>query len=451
MQELQEQRIAVLDLLRAGDLRALKFLLVDMEPGQVVDIIKDLPPKEKLVIFRLLPKDLAADVFSELESDDQVELLGLFKDEMIKEILDEMDPDDRAELFDEMPANVVRKLIKLLSPEERELTMELLNYPPDSAGRMMNPHYIDLYEDMNVAEALVRIRRLGRELERETIYTPFVIDRGRRLVGVVDLKEIILSDSNVVISNIMKPDPVYVYTTTDREEVALIVQKYDLIAVPVVDSEHRLVGVITIDDVVDVIEEEVTEDIHHMASMNMIQSSYFHTPFMVFIKNRLPWLSLLLLMGSITANVIARYEDLLAAMPIIAAFFTTMSGTGGNVGSQSAAIVIRSMALGDIKPSDWPKVLVRELLVSLGISLPLAGLLLARAFLVSPHFLLNLGIAVSLVVVTVYANVLGALLPLMAVPLRVDPAVMAGPLLATLVDVSGIAIYFSIIRLFVGD
>ncbi len=451
MQKVEDYKKAAVDLLRAKDLRALKFLLQDLEPAYVVDIITDLPPKEKLVIFRLLPKDLAADVFSELEADDQEKLLSLFKDEMIKEILDEMDPDDRAELFDEMPANVVKRLLHLLPPEEKELTMELLNYPENSAGRMMNPHFIDLYQDMTVAEALLRIRERGRELEKETIYTPFVIDRGRRLVGVTDLKDLILADSGTEVADIMNKDPVFVYTTMDQEEVAQIAQKHDLITIPVVDSEMRLVGVITIDDIVDVIEEEVTEDIHHMASMNTIQSSYFHTPLKVFIRNRLPWLSLLLLMGSITANVVARYEELLAAIPIIAAFFTTMSGTGGNVGSQSAVIVIRAMALGEIKPKDWHKVMARELISSLFIALPLSALLLARAFLVSPDFKLNLGIAVSLIVVTVYANVLGAMLPFLGILLKIDPAVMAGPLLATLVDVSGIAIYFAIIKAFVGS
>ncbi len=443
-------KIDVKKFIERGDLRTLKILLQEQEPATILDMIKDLPSREKLVVFRLLPKDLAADVFSELEPDEQEELLDLFRDETIKEILDGMDPDDRAELFEEMPANVVKKLIALLSPEERELTMELLNYPPNSAGRMMNPRFVDLYSDMTVAEALVRIRERGRDLESETIYTPFVIDRTRKLLGVVELKDLILADSSSRVGDLMKPNPVYVYTTTDREEVAQIVRRYDLIAVPVVDSEGRLVGVVTIDDVVDVIEEEATEDIHHMASMSSVQTSYFHTPVWIFIRNRLPWLSLLLLMESITANVVSRYEALLASVPIIAAFFTTMSGTGGNVGSQSAAVVIRSMALGELSSRDWIKVLFRELYTSVLLAVPLALLLFLRAFFVSSNLSLNFAISLSLVVLTVYSNVLGAMLPFLGTALRIDPAVMAGPLLTTIVDITGIAIYFVIIKSFLG-
>ncbi len=441
-------KVDIRKLIERGDFKTLKVILHDQEPAEVVEMIKDLPPRDKVVVFRLLPKDLAADVFSELEPDEQERLLMLFKDEMIKEILDSMDPDDRTELFEEMPANVVKKLLSLLSPEERELTMELLNYPPNSAGRMMNPHFIDLYEDMTVSEALVRVREKGKDVEDERFYTPFVIDRKRKLLGVVELKDLILADSSTRVRDLMNPNPIYVYTTTDREEVAQIVKKYDLIAVPVVDSEGRLVGVITVDDIIDVIEEEATEDIHHMASMGTVRTSYFHTPITTFLKSRLPWLALLLLMESLTANVVSRYEALLASIPIIAAFFTTMSGTGGNVGSQSAAIVIRSMALGEIEKKDWYKVLLRESLTAILLAIPLGVLLFFRAFLVSGNFSINFAVTVALFVLVVYSNLLGAMLPFLGVLFKIDPAVMAGPLLTTIVDITGIALYFWIIEIF---
>ncbi len=448
MKELVRKKEEIFEALASRDFKKLKRFLGNLDSADVVEILSELPAKEKLIVFRLLPKDLAADVFSELEPDEQQELLELFKDEQIKSILEEMDPDDRVELFDELPAGVVKKLLKLLSPEDREITMELLNYPENSAGRIMNPEFVDLYVDMTVAEALYRIREKGRDLDKETIYTPFVIDRERKLLGVVDLKDLILVNSDVLVSDIMKPDPIFVYTTTDQEEVARIVRDHDLIAIPVVDSEGRLVGVITVDDIVDVIEEETTEDIHHMASMGTFHTSYFHTPLKVLVKNRVPWLSLLLLMGSITANVVARYESLLSTMPIIAAFFTTMSGTGGNVGSQSAAIIIRAMALGDIGPKDWFKVLWKELKTAIVISIPLAAILLGRAFLISSNVKLNFAISFSLIIITIYANMLGAMLPLIAGLFKIDPAVMAGPLLATIVDVTGITMYFATIQFF---
>ena len=359
-----------------------------------------------------------------------------------------MDPDDRAELFDEMPANVVKRLISYLAPEDREITMELLNYPPNSAGRLMTPEYVDLEENMSVDKALKRVRETGKN--KETIYTLFVIDRTRKLLGTVELKDLIFADPEVKVRDIMKPDPVFVYTITDQEEVAMIMKKYDLLVIPVVDSEERLVGIITIDDIVDVIEEEATEDIYKMASMETIRTSYLHTSPWDLFRKRVIWLILLLLLESINGNIIKGFEEVLKGMVVVAAFIPTMIDTGGNTGSQISALIIRGFALGELKLKDWWKVLLREAGMGLMMGGVLAAVLFLRAFIISHDLTVNLAVSIALLAVVVYSNTLGAILPFLARFLKIDPAMMAGPLLTTVIDVTGIGMYFLIVKLIAG-
>ncbi|MGB9790783.1 magnesium transporter [Thermotoga caldifontis] len=438
-------KLDIRSFIERGDFRTLKMILSQQEPADILEMIEELPPDEKIVVFRLLPKDQAAIVFSELEPDDQMALIELFKEEKLKEIISSMSPDDRAELLEEMPANVVNRLLSYLTPEERKETLSLLNYPENSAGRLTTPKCVELHPEMTVREALDKIRREGKD--KETIYLMPVIDHQRKLLGVVSLEDLIFADPDGLVEQVMDEQPVYVYATTDQEEVAQIMRKYDLVAVPVVDSEQRLIGIITIDDVVDVIDEEATEDIQKMSSMVVTEQSYFHTSSWQFFTNRLPWLVVLLLLGTLSSGIIARFESLLASLPIIAAFMPAMVDTGGNIGSQISALVIRGMALGEIEQRDWWRVLLREFLIGAMLAGVLALTVLIRVVFVTRVSQVMLAVSVALFVVVVVSNIIGAVLPFIARVFRIDPAIMAGPLLTTIVDLMGIAIYFGIVNL----
>ncbi|MGB9820728.1 MAG: magnesium transporter [Pseudothermotoga sp.] len=431
-----------------GDFRTLKMILTQQEPAEILEMIEELPADEKIIVFRLLPKDQAALVFSELEADDQIALIELFKEERLREIISSMDPDDRAELFEEMPANVVNKLLSYLTPEERKITLSLLNYPENSAGRLTTPRCLELYSDMTVAEALEKIRKEGKD--KETVHLMPVIDRSRKLLGTVELQDLIFAEPSSAVENIMNSEPVFVYATTDQEEVAQVMRKYDLFVVPVVDSEQRLIGIITIDDIIDVIDEEATEDIQKMSSIVTTEEPYLHVSGWKLIFRRLPWLVALLLIESINGNVIAKFEHFLASLPIVAAFMPTMMDTGGNIGSQISALVIRGMALGEIKPKDWWKIILREILIGSVLGILLGLTLFFRSMMISSSIRVGLAVSLALTVVVIFANTLGAFLPFLARLIRIDPAIMAGPLLTTIVDVSGIVMYFMIVHLMLG-
>ncbi|MEJ5257887.1 MAG: magnesium transporter [Fervidobacterium sp.] len=427
-------------LIERGDFRTLKMLLEDQDANVVYEMIEELQTSEKAIVFRLLHKELAAEVFSKLEPDEQIELIRMLTDDEIKSLFKNMDPADRADLLDELPADVVTKLLSFLPKSEREQTIEVLNYPENSAGRLMSPYFVYVTKTMTVEEALTKVRKFGKDAE--TIYTIFVVEEDRTLLGTLQLEDLIFSDPDTPIEEIYSPDPVYVKTTTDQEEVATIMKKYDLNAIAVVDNDLRLVGIVTVDDIVDIIDEEATEDIHKMAGMSAIQTSYFHTPILVFIKNRLPWLIGLLLLQSVSAFIIHKFESVLAAIPIIAAFMTTMVDAGGNAGSQSSTLIIRSMTLGDVDLKDWFKVFVRELIIGLIIGGVLGVVLFVRGLLISNNLLVNLSAGISILLVIIFANVIGAMLPFLGRLMRIDPAVMAGPLITTIADLGGILIYF---------
>lgn len=436
-----EFEVDVRKLIERGDMKTLKLLLQDQSPGRVLDIIEDLDTTEKVVIFRLLPQETAAEVFSQLEPDEQLEIIeALKKDITLKNIIASMEPSDRAELLDEMPPQVVQALLQLMSPDERKETLEILNYPENSAGRLLNPRFIVVRGNTTVRDALEMIRKQGKSAA--TIDTVFVVDDSGRLTGTVDLKDLITSPDEISVEEIADREPLYVLTTDDQEEVAHLMRRHELYAVPVVDASRRLVGVVTLEDVVHIIDEEATEDIQKMAAVTATYTSYFHTKLTTFFGKRFPWLAVLLILESMNSIVVSRFEALISAVPILAAFMTIMVGTGGNAGAQISALVIRGMALGELKMKDWLRVFWREVFMGIILGGSLGVLLFARAFFITNEVLVNIAASLALFLVIVYSNILGALLPFLGKLLRIDPAVMAGPVITTIVDVGGMLIYF---------
>lgn len=444
-----EVKVDIKRLINEKEFKVLKELLKDEEPADIVGMIEELPHDEKIVVFRFLPKDTAAEVFSQLEKDDQMELISLFKEDKLKEIIENMEPDDRADLLEELPANVVKKLLSHLSDEERKNTLVLLNYPEDSAGRIMNPNFLDLKENMTTKEALLYIKKEGSK--KETIYTLFVIDNTRKLKGVVELKDLIFAQEEEKVKNIMNEDPTYVTVYENEEEVARIMQDYDLLAIPVTDSEKRLVGIITIDDIVDVLEESATEDIQKMAAVGVTETSYFHTSIFELVKSRVIWLGALLLFESVAVFVIEGFSDVLQKITILAAFMPTINAIGGNTGGQMSAIIIRSMALGDIDDSDFKKVLKKEIISGIILGIILGIIMFLRAIINTREPMIMLSLALSIVVVVIVSNLLGAILPFIAKKMKLDPALISGPFIATLMDILSMFFYFSIALLLLKD
>lgn len=429
--------------------KVLKEVLIEQEPVTVVKMIEELPPDEKIIVFRFLPKDTAAEVFSELEKDDQMELLSLFKEETLRDIIESMDADDRASLLEELPANVVKRLLSYLSEEERKNTLILLNYPEDSAGRIMNPDFLDLKESLLVKEALEKIRSQGKE--KESIYTLFVIDAKRKLKGVLELKDLIFAQEDQLIKDIMNEDPIYVTAYDDQEKVARIMQDYNLLAIPVTDSEKRLVGMITIDDMVDVLEDSATEDIQRMAAIGVTETSYFHTSLWELVKNRVIWLAALLLFESVAVFVIEGFSEVLQKITILAAFMPTINAIGGNTGSQMSAIIIRSMAVGDIEEKDFKKVISKEITSGLVLGIILGVIMFLRSLLNTQEFLIMSSLALSIVIVVIISNLLGSILPFLAKKMHLDPALISGPFISTLMDIISMFVYFSIASLLLKD
>jgi len=437
-----KMQIDIRKLIERGDFRTLKMLLEDQDANVVYELIEELQTSEKAIVFRLLQKDLAAEVFSKLEPDEQFDLVKMLTDDEIKSIIKNMDPADRADLFDELPADVVTRLLSFLPKSEREQTIEILNYPENSAGRLMSPYFVYVTKSMTVQQALEKVRKFGKDAE--TIYTIFVVEEDKTLIGTIRLEDLLFAEPDTVIEDIYTPEPIYVKTLTDQEEVAELMKRYDLNAIAVVDNDMRLVGIVTIDDIVDIIDEEATEDIHKMAGMSVTTTSYFHTSPLIFIKNRLPWLIGLLLLQSVSAYIISGFESVIAAVPILAAFMATMIDAGGNTGGQSSTLIIRSMSLGDIDLKDWWRVFLRELLVGTIMGVILGVVLFVRGFMISNSVLVNISAALALTIIVIFSNVIGAMLPFIGKLFRIDPAVMSGPLITTIADLGGILIYFAI-------
>jgi magnesium transporter len=436
----------VVDLLERRDFATMRRSIIGMRPVEVAQLLESLPPEDELVAFRLLPKGMAVEVFEQMEADQQRRLLESFTTEGAREIIEEMSPDDRAALMDEVPAMVARRLLQLLSPGERKVTMTLLGYEEGTAGRVMTPDFVDLRRDMTIAEALMRIRR--QSLDRETVYESYVIDDERHLLGTVSLKDLVLTSPDVKVENIMHPNPKAVYTHTDQEEAAQVLRDYDLLAVPVIDHEERLVGIITWDDVVDIMEREATEDIYRYATVPVATERwYFTTNIFNVVRRRILWLSLLILVNTITGSVISGQSELLEEVVILAAFVPLLIGTGGNVGAQSSTVVIRGLATGEIPMGRAIAIMVREVGVGSLLGVSLGVLVFGWAFLLGRDLQVATVVSLTMASIAAMAALMGAALPFLFRQFRLDPAMVSAPFITTIMDIFGVALYFLVANL----
>lgn len=427
---------------------SVKDILVTLQPADIALIFDELGQESLPILFRLLPKEQAAETFVEMDEEAQELLIRSFSDSELKEVLDEMYVDDAVDLIEEMPANVVKRILRQADPETRKSINEILKYPEDSAGSIMTTEYVSLRPKMTVAEAIKRIRRVG--VDKETINNCFVINDGRVLLGQVTIQDLILADEDEPIEKIMDESVLYAETVEDREAVAQNFSKYDLLVMPVVDEEHRLVGIVTFDDVMDVLEEEATEDIEKMAAIMPVDKPYLKTGIFETARSRIPWLLLLMISATFTGMVMTVYEDALTAQIALSAFIPMLMDTGGNCGSQSSVTVIRGISLGDIEFCDMPIVIWKEVRVAVCCGLVLAVANFAKIMLFDRLILGNEGItlmvalviSLTLVFTVCVSKVVGCVLPMLAKKVGFDPAVMASPLITTIVDVISLIIYF---------
>jgi magnesium transporter len=436
------------ELLESKQYRALRERLVDSEPTHIADLLASIPRDEAVIAFRILPKSLAISVFDDMDGAFQNQLLEAFSDQAARNFLEAMPPDDRIELLDEVPAKVARRLLQILSPDQRRVTLQLLGYDEETAGREMTPLFIDLHSDMTVAQALERVRQLA--ITRETVYECYVMDRRRYLIGTVSLKDLVIADPNAKVSDIMKPDPPFVFTHTDREEVARELREHDLLAIPVVDAEKRLVGTITHDDVADIMEREATEDIYRFGAVPGTERGYFASRIFDVVWRRTPWLFLLTLASIVTAYIISRQENFLAEIVLLTAFIPMVIATGGNVGAQSATVVIRGLATGEVNPRRALAIVLREVGIGaiMGVALGTVALGLAYAFRRNLEAAIVVGM--TLVGISVMATLAGGALPFIFRRLRIDPALVSAPFITTIMDIFGVALYFGIARIVLG-
>lgn len=423
-----------------GELRGAMMMLNEVDIAQYMETLD----KEKLLlVFRILPKDISADVFSYMSPEQKQTLIASIGDQEICALIDNMFLDDAVDFLEELPAGVVRRVLQSTNAETRNLINQFLRYPENSAGSIMTIEYLEFHEGETVADAMATIRKVG--LDKETIYTLYIIDSARRLLGTLALRKMILADNSAVLSDMMDANPVFVHTTDDQEKVADLVRRYDLLAIPVVDTEERLVGIITADDVMDVIEQENTEDFEKMAALLPSEDEYLKTSVFTLTKNRLPWLLVLMISGTISASIISRYQYVLTSVLALSAYMTILTGTGGNSGSQASTLIIRGMALGEIEMKDIFKTLWKEVRVGIlcGIMLGLVNFV-RLLFFDNVSLLVNVTVSFTMAVVVVVAKAIGCTLPMLAKKIGFDPAIMAGPLITTVVDAISLLIYFNI-------
>ena len=434
----------LLRLLEEKKFRQLKQLLVEeMNEVDIADFLDELEPDQQAVIFRLLPKDTAAEVFTYLEdSDDQEKLIGALSDKELREVMDELYMDDAVDIIEDMPANVVSRILRNTDASTRSKINQLLNYPKDSAGSLMTTEFIYLHPDSTVEESFARIRQVG--LDKETVYTCYVT-RNRILEGVVTVKRLLLSTYETRIRDIMETNVLSVHTHTDKEDVAQMFSKYDVSALPVVDSDERLVGIITFDDAMDVIEDEATEDIEKMAAILPTDKPYFQTGVIETWKHRVPWLLLLMISATFTGTILGIFEDALATNAALTLFIPMLMDTGGNSGGQASVTVIRAMSLGDVEFRDCLKVVWKEFRVALLCALTLGVVVFAKViFLDRKSVAVAIVVSLTIFVTIIMAKLVGCTLPMLAKKLGFDPAVMASPFITTVVDALALLVYFAI-------
>lgn len=432
-------------LLEQQNLEGAKTLLVPVQPVDIADAIEGLPETLYAIAFRLLSKDEATQVYEYLDSSIQQSLAQKFARQEVLDIVDNMSPDDRARLFDELPATIVRRLLKQLSPEERQATNLLLGYEADSAGRIMTPEYISLKEYYTVTQALERIRSLAHVTE--TVYSLYVTNAQRQLTGILSLRDLVVAQPEDTIGELMTRDVVSVPTGADREEVARMIQRYDFLAIPVVDSEQRLVGIVTVDDTIDILEAEATEDIYALGGVQSDGENYFQTNLFKVARQRVVWLLVLLFTNTLTSGVIRANEGILEQVVSLAMFIPLLIGTGGNVGAQSSTVVIRGLNMEKIESGGAARIIRREAIAGALLGTMLGLMVTVGAYVLQGDWVVSIAVGVSLVAISVLASVSGSALPILFQSIGFDPALMSAPFITTAVDVLGVLIYFNVAKL----
>ncbi|MED9854540.1 MAG: magnesium transporter [Oscillospiraceae bacterium] len=450
-----KQADELMQLLDERRMKELQLRLEDMNEFDVAEFLSEIGDNRMPMVFRLLSKQMAADVFANFDSPEQEQIINSITDSELSAIIEELYVDDAVDMMEELPANVVKRVMRTATPETRRLINQYLNYPENSAGSIMTAEFVDLKKYMNVRESIARIRRIGED--KETIYTCFVTSADRKLEGVLSVKDLLLSDDETVIEDIMDTNIVFCMTHDDQEEAAEKISDYDLMALPVVDKEGRLVGIVTVDDVIDVMEAEATEDFELMAAMTPSDKPYSRTSAWDMWKRRVPWLMFLMLSATFTSMIINSFEDALAVQAVLIGFIPMLMGTGGNSGAQASTAVIRSISLGDTEPEDVGRVIWKEFRVAILCGVTLAAVNFAKMLLVDRILLNNDGVtltvaavvSLSIVLIVMFAKVVGSVLPIAAEKLGVDPAVMANPLISTITDAVSLLIYFEIAKLMI--
>ncbi len=428
-------------LLWAREFKAVRSILNVMNSVDIASTLEELEGKDLVLAFRLIPKDKAADVFSNMNNSMQSYLVEMFTEKELKEILDELFLDDTVDMLEELPANLVTRILDVVDKDTRTQINAILNYPEDSAGSIMTTEYVDFKKSMTVSQAVAHIRETG--IHKETIYTCYVLEN-RKLIGIVSAKDLLTSDDSEKIGEIMETEIISVNTHTDKEDVAKTLSKYDLLAIPVLDAEELMVGIITVDDAMDVMEDEATEDITKMAAMNPSEKPYFETSVWGHAKNRIVWLLVLMLSATITGTILTHYENAFQAIPLLVSFIPMLMDTGGNCGSQSATLIIRGIALDEIHFSDILRVMFKEFRISLIVGCALAAANGLRILIMYQSLEMAFVIAMSLIATIVISKMIGCILPLCAKKIHLDPAIMAAPLITTLVDTCSVMVYFAI-------
>ena len=439
----------ILELLKNKDYISIKRIFDDINEVDIAETLEELDKNKLLIVFRLLQKDKAVEVFTYLTTVKQEEIVVSATDKEIKHLVNELYFDDMIDLLEEIPANIVKRILSNVKEEERELVNQFLNYPEYSAGSLMTIEYVDLKRNITVKEALEGIRKTG--IEKETIYTCYIIDANRRLEGIVSLRELVINNEDNKIEDIMTQDFIYVNTLDDQEEIAQKFKKYDLLAIPVVDKENRLVGIITFDDIMDVIDEENTEDFYKMAAMTPTDDEYLNSNTLQLAKHRVIWLLFLMVSATFTGYIIKNFENALSSVIVLAMFIPLLMDTGGNAGAQSATLIIRGLALGTVKVKDYFKVIMKELRVSIIVGTMLGSINFVRIMIFDKvEYKIALTVSITLFLTIIIAKVVGGILPLLARKFKLDPAIMASPLITTIVDALALVIYFSLATTILG-
>ena len=434
------------ELLEAHKFKQLKDELETMHPVDIVDVLEELDKKQRTLVFRLLAKEEAAEVFTDMNSDMREDLINALTDSELEEVMDEMYVDDTVDVLEEMPANVVDRLLMATDEETRQKINALLQYPEDSAGSIMNVEYISLRREMTVADAILKIRQVG--INKETIYTCYVTEK-KKLIGIVDVKDLLTAGESRLIEEIMDENVLYARTLDDQEYVANMINKYGLVAIPIIDHEDCLVGIVTVDDAMLVLQDETTEDISIMAGVSPSEDSYFGTSVFQHAKSRTPWLLIMMLSAAVTGQILGYYENAMAAMPVLITFIPMLMGTGGNCGSQSSTLIIRGLAVGEIEFRDILKVIFKEARIAVVVGLLLSTVNGIRIYIMYGHDIkLALALGLTMIGVVLMAKCIGCILPLTAKKLGLDPAIMAAPLITTILDTCTILVYFNIVTAF---